>query len=49
MARLEKEWDNFKLSAEMTTSKFIAMERRVKDLNKEKQILEQKLQDINDK
>uniref|UniRef100_A0A1B0G7Z2 UBP-type domain-containing protein n=1 Tax=Glossina morsitans morsitans TaxID=37546 RepID=A0A1B0G7Z2_GLOMM len=33
----------------MTTSKFIAMERRVKDLIKEKQILEQKLQDINDK
>uniref|UniRef100_A0A1A9VB82 Uncharacterized protein n=1 Tax=Glossina austeni TaxID=7395 RepID=A0A1A9VB82_GLOAU len=49
VARLEKEWDNFKLSAEMTTSKFIAMERRVKDLIKEKQILEQKLRDINDK
>ncbi|KAI9579835.1 hypothetical protein GQX74_000623 [Glossina fuscipes] len=49
VARLEKQWDNFKLSADVTASKFIAMERRVKDLIKEKQILEQKLQDINDK
>uniref|UniRef100_A0A1A9WJ95 Uncharacterized protein n=1 Tax=Glossina brevipalpis TaxID=37001 RepID=A0A1A9WJ95_9MUSC len=49
MARLEKEWNNFKLSAENTNTKFTAMEKRVKDLIKEKQTLENKLQEINDK